>query len=586
MGAEQKESWETTRVRHVSRSCRLLNEIVMGEAPMASVYPPLARFGAGPRQDFLPLLTRILTVIAAHSRDEKGFESGWRAAYAWTEVPGSRRPANGPRTDRFRMRLVAALFRFADELDVSHVRVPNVLRLLEAAVENPSLLYWVSCYFAANVVIDEAGRSFRLLIDKAKMPADPALQELAEFLVRNMVHDKLRRSFVKGSTRETPSIQRILLEHGLALVMEDPELIAGPPPPEVSEAIEQFLGKALDYLRGKGFSGTVPFRSYAIRGAKVDREFATESRREVRRVRVIDETAAVRVPGPLKESFARAQNLHSSRCLTFLSTKQTGDGEVLAFSESGQRTTAATSAVLAAAAHLDRPSVKLSSAGASFHVTQSQGIFAVDLGKPQRPFSSGRGTSTGGLRIRNFSARWQQFTAFPKRTGPAATAMVGYAVRLCGVHGVLWPPDFEFDPRLRNFFDESTTPPASRRKLWMERAALLERHARELMRTLPLRFATVSILEEAYPYRLLTYSSDSDSCVTFSGGAVAAAGSFALEHPTLVDGEGSLRRDGRTDEFDLSVWYDRSHLFQVVKTADAIRLICSVKHISEGRLFQ
>ena len=81
-------------------------------------------------------------------------------------------------------------------------------------------------------------------------------------------------------------------------------------------------------------------------------------------------------------------------------------------------------------------------------------------------------------------------------------------------------------------------------------------------------------------------SSDSDSCVTFSGGAVAAAGSFALEHPTLVDGEGSLRRDGRTDEFDLSVWYDRSHLFQVVKTADAIRLICSVKHISEGRLFQ
>jgi hypothetical protein len=552
----------------------LLESIVRAKAPLGHVHPELAYFMVGRHPSWDKLLAWVTTVIGAHTRDSDGQEATWRDAMSWRDFT----PADGEGISalgRFRMPLVAALFRLADELDVTHPRVPNLHRLLAESTNIPlrSLTYWACCYFVDQVRIEQS--QFRLCVDQTKFPpGDERLRELGEFLVHNYVHDKLRRVFLKGITPDTPSIQRTLLAYKLPLLIEEPERTGGPAGPGRNREAREFLRQVLEALLNKPFSGTVPISTYAIRGCVEDASSATG--REVRRIRLIDETSVVRVPEVLRLSFLRSQPLQASRAMAFMKKAAAAGTEVITFSERGVRMFAATSAVLAAAAHIDRPEVTLRSGSTTHKIKRKESLEVLDFGRPTRPNRLGRSSSR--IEAKSSLLPWRKFTVPYSRKASAVVS----AINLHGTHLIIWPPDNDHNPVLSNFLSSPRGFPPGR-DLWLQRTRLLEEISRQIVEVLGVLAVSLSVLDENPPHAVLTFSVEADACITFSGGAMAAAGEFAIRHnPPGFSIEGGT--DGRVVR--LTTWYEPSQQFDIIKTDRGnVQLSCQVRRVLEGRLF-
>jgi len=572
--ASTSETWEMVRRAHVDRSAKLLEAIVRQDSQLSKIWPGLAYFQAPESPSWDILLGRILTIIKAHSRDQDGQESGWRDAVRWKDVlPADEEGISA--LGCFRMPLIASLFRLADELDVTHHRVPNLRRLLDQQPNIPwrSLTFWASCYFVDQVRIHQS--RFRLCIDQTKLPAsNKRLREVGEFLVYNLIHDKLRRAFLKGITTDTPSIQSVLLGYGLPLLIMEPEDSGGKMSHSADSVSTSFLEIVMNKLAVKPFTGTVPINSYAIRGCDEDPASATS--REVRRIRLIDETSAIRVPEALRDSFLQTQTLQASRVLTFLE-KSTGlNGEVLTFSEHGKRRYPAISAVLAAAAHIDQPQVVIKSSNIAHNVERVEDFFVLDFGPPKKPRQ--QRNQNPNVVFDESLTPWRKIIVSYSSTACAVLHMVN----LHGLHCIIWPPDNVLNPGLRNFFNiTSSFPPG--REAWLHHARLLEDIAHMIMTTLGTNTVTLSVLDENPPHSVLSYSTDTDSCITFSGGAMAAAGCFALHYkqPELP-----VEHKSRETSIRLTVWYEPSQQFRISRNANgSVKLWCQVKRLLEGRLF-
>lgn len=144
------------------------------------------------------------------------------------------RKAGGP----MRVRLLAALLRLADELDLDYRRVD--LRELDwAPISSESKAHWWRCHYVESVDIDKLGRiqiTFRFSNDDSVQ-----VQEI----VRSLVLDGVQRTMQDDNTR------RMLWNYGVKLDLGDArtlESAKGPSKKPIPEGILSILGSEQDGL--------------------------------------------------------------------------------------------------------------------------------------------------------------------------------------------------------------------------------------------------------------------------------------------------------------------------------------------------
>jgi len=130
-----------------------------------------------------------------------------------------------------RLRLLAALLRMADELDLDRRRV-NLRELTWALIPDASKAYWWKCHYVESVGVDRLGRikvTFRFSNE------DP---EQVQQIVPNLLVDELRRKMDEDQTR------RVLWDYGLQLDLDQPEILEsakGPSKTPIPEPILRIL---------------------------------------------------------------------------------------------------------------------------------------------------------------------------------------------------------------------------------------------------------------------------------------------------------------------------------------------------------
>lgn len=573
-GAPAAESWDETRMRHVDRSCTILRDLAIGNSPVTDVCPRLKFFGLDRVKARFDPLPPINVLIASHSRNSQGHEEGWRNALEWAD------PRPSDRELRYRMRLLAALFRLADELDVNSDRVPNFGRLFADAVPSASLLHWAACYFVANLHFEKRGPSVRIIVDKARLPCDESLEEVALFLVTNLIFDKVRTAFYKPLAPRTPSIQQILLEHGLVLLLEEPEQIGGRVSIGLAKESHKFLEGVKKYLASNGFFGSVPFRSYRLCGTDANPETKPpDTRPGVRSVRVVDELSFIRVPEYLKKGFARTENLQADEALAFLRNGiGNGTRRLQVFTETGRERELPCSGVIAAAAHLNEPSVCFEIGKNKFSVDKTDGVYEYAFPLLRSAFSEER---KGGpiLEMVKTNSRWWRIRLQHEEERAVEVFVVGLRGRK---HCVIWTPLNDLCPRIKNFFDAVGA--SSRRSVWLRRASFLERLAGFFEKVLGPGVSTVTILDRGFPFRAFIYSAASERCVSFSGTALAVAGCFVLDHQELIAKDGYGIHTFGPNEARLSAWYQPTELFRVNRKGKKVWLQTKAVLDFEGRI--
>ena len=123
-----------------------------------------------------------------------------------------------PIHDQFRLDLLAALLRYADELDMGRFRIHDFNMFDKKEIPLSSLEYWFGCSLIDHVKMDVKGSLviINLQPDYNLIPKSPEMQDFAFFLIFNQ-YKKLIRSLTKPFIPALPSISETFSKYGLGI---------------------------------------------------------------------------------------------------------------------------------------------------------------------------------------------------------------------------------------------------------------------------------------------------------------------------------------------------------------------------------
>ena len=138
-----------------------------------------------------------------------------------------------------RVRLLAALLRFSDELDVSYKRAPKELMdVLKEDMSDYSLLQWLKHYYTSGVGItsqQSSGKRRTIIEIQTQHPNRERGRKITEELIFKPIEESLR------------SVDRILLEYGLNITLNPPKISYNESLDEIPEDIyDRYLGRRLE----------------------------------------------------------------------------------------------------------------------------------------------------------------------------------------------------------------------------------------------------------------------------------------------------------------------------------------------------
>ena len=142
-----------------------------------------------------------------------------------------------------RVRLLAALLRFSDELDVSYKRAPKELMdVLKEDMSDYSLLQWLKHYYTSGVGItsqQSSGKRRTIIEIQTQHPNRERGRKITEELIFKPIEGSLR------------SVDRILLEYGLNITLNPPKISYNESLDEIPEDIyDRYLGQRLKVSMG------------------------------------------------------------------------------------------------------------------------------------------------------------------------------------------------------------------------------------------------------------------------------------------------------------------------------------------------
>lgn len=154
--------------------------------------------------------------------------------------------------NRIRVRLLAALLRFSDELDISYQRAPKKLMdILKENMPDYSRLQWLKHYYTSGVGIsvrDSNGKRETIIEIQTQYPNHERGQKITDELIFKPIEESLG------------SVDRIFLEYGLDITLNPPEIYFKENLDEIPEQIyDKFLGQrfkaSMEIPQRKGFVG-------------------------------------------------------------------------------------------------------------------------------------------------------------------------------------------------------------------------------------------------------------------------------------------------------------------------------------------
>lgn len=153
--------------------------------------------------------------------------------------------------ERVRVRLLAALLRFSDELDISYQRLPNgLMDILKENMPDFSRLQWLKHYYTSGVGIStrESNGNRKIVIEiQTQYPNREGGRIITEVILKP----------IEKSLR---IVDRILLECGLNIILDPPEIQLKKNLDEIPKQIfDEFIGKkfisSMEIPRTKTFVG-------------------------------------------------------------------------------------------------------------------------------------------------------------------------------------------------------------------------------------------------------------------------------------------------------------------------------------------
>jgi hypothetical protein len=153
--------------------------------------------------------------------------------------------------DRVRVRLLSALLRLADELDVTYLRAPETLfDILKNDLPDYSRIQWLKHYYTGGILINtqqEANGKKKTSIElHCQYPVEDVGRKITEVLISKPIEETLN------------DVRLILMEYGLILSV-DHKVKCNPDLKKIPENIHEYLGQnlkiSMEIPRTKGFVG-------------------------------------------------------------------------------------------------------------------------------------------------------------------------------------------------------------------------------------------------------------------------------------------------------------------------------------------
>jgi tetratricopeptide (TPR) repeat protein len=153
--------------------------------------------------------------------------------------------------DRVRIRLLSALLRLADELDIGYKRAPEtLLDILKNDIPDYSRVQWLKHYYTSGILINTQqetnGKKKTFIEIHCQYPDKDVGRKITEVLISKPIEETLN------------DVRLILLEYGLNLIL-DHKIKYNPDLEEIPEIIYEYLGQKLkismEIPRTKGFVG-------------------------------------------------------------------------------------------------------------------------------------------------------------------------------------------------------------------------------------------------------------------------------------------------------------------------------------------
>ena len=153
--------------------------------------------------------------------------------------------------NRVRVRLLSALLRLADELDITYERAPETLfDILKSDIPNYSRIQWLKHYYTSGILINTQqetnGKKKTSLEIHCQYPDEDVGRKITEVLISKPIEETLNE------------VRIILLEYGLNLSL-DHKIKCNPDLKEIPENIHECLGQnlkiSMEIPRTKGFIG-------------------------------------------------------------------------------------------------------------------------------------------------------------------------------------------------------------------------------------------------------------------------------------------------------------------------------------------
>lgn len=153
--------------------------------------------------------------------------------------------------DRVRVRLLSALLRLADELDITYKRAPETLfDILKNDIPDYSRIQWLKHYYTSGILINsqhDANGKIKTSIEiHCRYPVEDVGRKITEVLISKPIEETL------------DNVRLILLVYGLNLSL-DHKVKCDPDLKEIPENIHEYLGQnlkiSMDIPRTKGFVG-------------------------------------------------------------------------------------------------------------------------------------------------------------------------------------------------------------------------------------------------------------------------------------------------------------------------------------------
>jgi len=141
-------------------------------------------------------------------------------------------------SERIRVRLLAALLRFSDELDISYKRAPKkLMAILEEDMPDYSRLQWLKHYYTSGVdaSVQRSNGARKTIVEIQTQHPD---RERGRKITEELIFKPIERSF--------EVVDRILLEYGLNVTLNPPKIRFNKSLDEIPEDIyDRYLGRRL-----------------------------------------------------------------------------------------------------------------------------------------------------------------------------------------------------------------------------------------------------------------------------------------------------------------------------------------------------